>query len=52
MLFLAKYWELFTTNHINKIYEHYFFPDDEKIFIRKKKLKKEYIKYFILDRVK
>lgn len=51
MLFLAKYWELFTTNHINKIYEKYLYPDDEYINIRIKNIKKQYIRYFIYERV-
>jgi len=51
MLFLAKLWELFTTNHINKIYEKYYFPDEEDINIRVINIKKEYIRYFFYERV-
>lgn len=51
MLFLSKYWELFSTNHINKIYENYYFPDDEDFEIRALKIKKEYLRYFIYGRV-
>ena len=52
MLFLAKYWELFTTNHINKYYEKYYFPDDEDLYYRAIKIKKNFIRHFFLERVK
>jgi len=52
MLFIGKFWELFSTNHINKIYEKYYFPDDEDIYNKALKIKKEFIRYFIYERVK
>jgi hypothetical protein len=51
MLFLAKYWEFFTTNHINKLYEKYYFPDDEDVYYRAIKIKKQYLRYFFYERV-
>lgn len=51
MLFLAKYWELFSTNHINKIYEKYYFPDDEDVYYRAIKIKKLYLRHFFHNRV-
>lgn len=51
MLLVSKLYELFSLNHLNNIYEKYYFEDDQDINVRAVNVKKEYIRYFILERV-